>query len=80
MLLAPLQRNWPREGTWYSLGGERNHSARAPSSRRVHTRTHLPSVCTIPPIKTVLAHPWGLDSLRGCTARRQREARWAQLV
>jgi hypothetical protein len=32
-------------------------------------------MCTGPPFKTLLAHPWRLGSLRGCTACRQRERR-----
>jgi hypothetical protein len=36
-------------------------------------RIHTPVMCTIPPFKTLLAHPWGLGRLRGRTAfRRER--------
>ena len=40
------------------------------------TNTASPHWCV--PFKTLLAHPWGLGSLWGRTARRQREARWVQ--
>jgi hypothetical protein len=31
-------------------------------------RIHTPVMCTIQPLKTLLAHPWGLGRLRGRTA------------
>jgi hypothetical protein len=42
---------------------------------RVYTHRY---VCTVAPIKTLLAIPGGLGSLRGRTARRQRETRRVQ--
>jgi hypothetical protein len=61
--LAQLDPQQPRTG--------------ATNSPRVlhHRAVYTPS---LPPFKTLLAHPWGLGSLRGRAARGQREARWVQ--
>ena len=67
------------------LDGERNElipSAQPQGGRfRLSSRTRACEVYYIPSSKTILAHPCGLGSLRGRTARRQREqgeARWVQ--
>ena len=50
----------------------RAHPAHPSTPQGGRSHTQIPVMCTIPPFKTLFAHPWGLGSLRGRTAHRQR--------